>query len=112
MQDGEFVERRAETHGIIIRFELLGVIAALVIQTAAALWSFSAMTVKVEYVQKALTEIKSDMISQMGDRYTNKDAMKDIAAVLDRINTNASRLDRNEARISSLENRCSLNAKP
>ena len=99
----DFVERRASTHGLVIRFELLGVIAALVIQTAAALWSFSAMTVKVEFVQQALIEIKEDMNNRMADRYTSRDAAKDFASIKERIIRNEERIVRNDERITILE---------
>ena len=92
----EFVERRSSTHGLIIRFELLGVIAALVVQTAAALWSFAVVTTKVEFVQKALVDIKEDMNTRMVDRYTSKDAERDFARISDRIQRNEQRMDKLE----------------
>lgn len=91
-------ERRAQ--GFVIRYELLGILVAIVVQTLAVVWwggAFQAtVTTKMDYMRGDIMTLKSDLKDSITDRYTAKDANRDLSFLNKRI-------DKNEDRIQQLE---------
>jgi len=82
--------------GFVIRFELLGLIFAIVVQTIAAVAWGSALTTKVDFTQKAIADLYIAIKDSGTNRYTSKDADRDFSAV-------EKRLDNHEQRILIIE---------
>lgn len=95
------LERRTNA-GFIIRFELLGVLGAIIIQTLTAVWWGSAVSTKLDYTQQAITELKSNVDARTTDRYTAKDAERDLGAINTRISSNDQRITFLERRNAKL----------
>lgn len=98
LESSESVTERRVTNGFVVRFELLGVLLAIIVQTITAVWWGATVTTKMDYMQQAVAGLKIELNSTMSDRYTNKDAIKDFAVINDRIT-------RTENRITAIENK-------
>jgi|GEM_PF-4708436 len=94
---GEYIEPKT---GMVIRFELVGIIIAIAIQTFGVVWwggSFSSIvTTKIDYLQQSIAALKSDVKDNLTERYTSKDAAKDFLSIYQRVDRNDSRLTRIE----------------
>lgn len=90
-----------EPKGVIIRYELLGIIAIMVIQTMGGIWWAASMTTDMANVKKELVNINAQILVASSDRYRAADASRDFSII-------EKRLDRNEARIANLENRVKI----
>lgn len=88
-------ERRKEA-GFLIRYELLGIIAIMILQLVGAIWWASSMSSDVRYMRADMIRLTSTIDKASADRYRSTDAQKDFFAVYQR-------LERNEARILKLE---------
>lgn len=89
-----------QVNGVVIRYEFLGIISLLIIQTMGGVWWGSSLTTKLnlmsEEFKSSRMEIKEEIKSLTEDRYTAKDALRDFAMVHGRI-------DKAENRIGDLE---------
>jgi hypothetical protein len=78
--------------GFIIRYELLAVIFALVIQTITAVQWGATVTTKLEYTQSAIVELKQEIKNRIDDIFTKADADREFSVVykrLERLENNA-----------------------
>lgn len=90
--------RSGDGKGFIVRYELLGIIAIMIIQFCGAIWWASSMASEVRYVRSDLTKLTLAVENGTRDRYSASDAKKDFEYVNLRISAN-------ESRISALEKR-------
>jgi len=82
--------------GFVVRYELLGIIAIMLIQTMAGIWWAATLTTDLSNVKKELVEIKLQLSENAHNSYTASEAAKDLATVHNRI-------DRTDARLLLLE---------
>jgi hypothetical protein len=72
--------------GIIIRYELVGVIVMMLIQSLTAVWWASGVTANMKYLTDEIKDIKASIAAGTVDRYKGSDAAKDREVLNDRIN--------------------------
>jgi hypothetical protein len=85
-----------EKKGFTVRYELMGIIGIMIIQTMGGVWWASSTNTNLYNMKSELTDIKSQLARAYIDRFTAVDAERAHAAI-DR------RMDKAEARISDLE---------
>ena len=81
-----------------IKKGLMAGLFALITHFTAGIWWAATLTAKLDFVQESLLNLKIEMKDGMADRYTSRDATKDLITV-------NSRIDRNEVRLARLEGR-------
>ncbi len=89
-------ERRGAS-GFVVRFELLGVLLAIIIQTLTAVWWGSAVTTKMDYIQETL---KTGALKN----YTIDQAIASNERIFDRINRSEERIDILEKKVDKATN--------
>lgn len=90
--------RKETTSGFVIRTELLGIIGALLLQTAVGIWWGATVTTKQDYMNAAIEDLKSEIKDSAKDRYTAKDASRDQSQIYNRIEKVETRIERLEDR--------------
>lgn len=92
-------ERRSvPTEVGVIKKGMYGISVALLAHFAAGIWWAATVNTNMVFIKEQLIEMKTDIKTSALDRYRVGDASKDFAVITDRI-------ARNEARITSLEQR-------
>lgn len=74
-------------NGVVIRYELMGVIAMMIIQSLTAVWWASGISTNVRFMADEMKELKSSIAAGAIDRYTSAEASKDREVMSDRINS-------------------------
>jgi hypothetical protein len=85
-----------EKRGFIVRYELMGIIAIMLLQTMGGIWWAATQTANMANVKAELIVIKTQLLNYTNNVYKAADAERAHIAI-DR------RLDKSEARIVELE---------
>ena len=85
MREGNARSEEVKKSGFIIRYELMGVIAMMIIQSLTAVWWASGISTNVKFMAEEMKELKVAMAAGTADRYRGSDAAKDREVINDRI---------------------------
>ena len=87
--------------GFVVRYELLGIIAMMMVQSLGGIWWASSMNTNMDNVKDELSSIKVRIENSTTDRYRGADAQKDFTNVYTRISANENRILKLEDRVTS-----------
>lgn len=89
-------EERTKNTGFVVRYELLGIIGIMIIQTLGGVWWAATMTSDSKYMRAEMADIKLQLASASNGKYTTAEAVKDFGVI-------EKRLDKLETRVMNLE---------
>jgi hypothetical protein len=79
------MEKDEKKSGFVVRYELLGIIAIMLIQTMGGMWWAATLTSDLQHVKEELVAIKVQLLAQTQNSYKIAEAEKDFRVVNDKI---------------------------